>query len=62
MPYKYIGPIDVHKGKTLWQILGNLKNFGKNRIIGRNLFQRYPEKSFFKIRKVEALNNSVIYF
>lgn len=57
MPYKYIGKTTDFKGKTLWQILGNLKNFGVGRIVGRNMFQRYPEPCYIKIRKVETLPN-----
>lgn len=57
MPYKYIGKTTDFKGKTLWQILGNLKDFGVGRIIGRNRFQRYPEPCYFKVRKVEARPN-----
>lgn len=54
MPYKYIGRTTDFKGKTLWEILGNLKNLGVGRIIGRNMFQRYPEPSYIKVLKVEA--------
>ncbi|XP_045462365.1 28S ribosomal protein S34, mitochondrial [Harmonia axyridis] len=57
MPYKYIGKTIDHKGKTLWEIVGNLKNFGVGRMVLRNSFQRYPEKSYMRITKVEALPN-----
>ncbi|XP_023018083.2 mitochondrial ribosomal protein S34 [Leptinotarsa decemlineata] len=57
MPYKYIGRTTDFKGKTLWEILGNLKNFGVGRIIARNMFERYPEPSYIKILKVETLPN-----
>lgn len=55
MPYKYIGRTTDFKGKTLWEILGNLKNFGIGRIITRSKFERYPEPSYIKILKVETL-------
>lgn len=55
MPYKYIGRVTDFKGKTLWEILGNLKNYGVGRIVARNMFERYPEPSFMKIIKVETL-------
>lgn len=57
MPYKYIGRTTSFKGKTLWEIVGNLKNFGEGRVVVRNMFERYPEKSWFRIIKVEPLAN-----
>ncbi|KAJ8924903.1 hypothetical protein NQ315_001060 [Exocentrus adspersus] len=55
MPYKYIGRTTDFKGKTLWEILGNLKNFGVGRIVARGMFERYPEPSYIKVLKVETL-------
>ncbi|OAD60738.1 hypothetical protein WN48_05300 [Eufriesea mexicana] len=55
MPIKYIGRTHDFKGKPLWEILANLKNFGVDRIVIRNRQQRYPESSFMKILKVAAL-------
>ncbi|CAB0033621.1 unnamed protein product [Trichogramma brassicae] len=57
MPFKYIGKTTDFKGKSLWEILGNLKNFGEGRLILRNRFQRYPEPCYYKVLKVEALPN-----
>lgn len=57
MPYKYIGRTTDFKGKTLWEIVGNLKNFGIGRIVTRSMNERYPEPSYFKILKVETLPN-----
>ncbi|KFB48790.1 AGAP006953-PA-like protein [Anopheles sinensis] len=54
---KYIGRTNDFRGKTLWEIVGNLKNFGVGRIVVRSMFERYPEPSFMKIVKVEALPN-----
>lgn len=51
---KLIGRTTDFKGKPLWEILGNLKNFGIGRLVIRNMFQRYPEPCFMKIVKVEA--------
>lgn len=56
---KLIGRTTDFKGKTLWEIVGNLKNFGVGRLIARNMFARYPEPSYIKILNVEALNNEV---
>ncbi|XP_063995590.1 uncharacterized protein Mrps34 [Diachasmimorpha longicaudata] len=55
MPVKLIGRTTDFSGKTLWELVGNLKNHGKGRIIIRQKFQRYPEPSFIKILKVGAL-------
>jgi hypothetical protein len=61
MPIKYIGRTTTFKGKTLWEIVGNLKNFGVGRIVVRSTFERYPEPSYLKICKVEGLANEVCY-
>lgn len=50
-----VGPATIHVGKTLWEILGNLKNFGVGRIVKRNIYERYPEPTYFRILKVETL-------
>lgn len=55
MPIKYIGRKTDFKGKSLWQILGNLKNYGVGRMVIRNKFQVYPEPSYMRILKVAAL-------
>ncbi|XP_053684167.1 uncharacterized protein LOC128734151 [Sabethes cyaneus] len=54
---KYIGRTTDFKGKTLWEIVGNLKNFGVGRVVVRSMFERYPEPSYMRILKVEALPN-----
>ncbi|XP_050097034.1 uncharacterized protein LOC126578481 [Anopheles aquasalis] len=58
---KYIGRTTDFRGKTLWEIVGNLKNFGVGRVVVRSMFERYPEPSFMKILKVEALPNEEPY-
>jgi len=55
MPYKFIGRATNGYGKTLWEIVGNLKDFGVGRVFARNLFERYPEKSWFRILEVQPL-------
>ncbi|XP_072760895.1 small ribosomal subunit protein mS34 [Anoplolepis gracilipes] len=55
MPIKLIGRTTDFKGKPLWEILGNLKNFGVGRLVVRNRFQRYPEACYMKILKVAAM-------
>ncbi|XP_076649606.1 mitochondrial ribosomal protein S34 [Halictus rubicundus] len=55
MAIKYIGRTTTFKGKPLWEILGNLKNFGVGRIVIRSQYQRYPEPCYMRILKVAAL-------
>uniref|UniRef100_T1H2E5 Uncharacterized protein n=1 Tax=Megaselia scalaris TaxID=36166 RepID=T1H2E5_MEGSC len=54
---KLIGRKTDFHGKTLWEIVGNLRNFGVGRVVVRSMFERYPEKSFMRILKVEAVPN-----
>ncbi|BET02911.1 ribosomal protein S34 [Nesidiocoris tenuis] len=55
MPIRLIGRTTDFRGKTLWEILGNLKDHGVGRLVQRNRFQRYPVPSFFRILRVEPL-------
>ncbi|KYM96750.1 PREDICTED: uncharacterized protein LOC108779047 [Cyphomyrmex costatus] len=55
MPIKLIGRTTTFKGKPLWEILANLKNFGVGRLVIRNRFQRYPEPCYMKILKVAGM-------
>ncbi|XP_078035629.1 LOW QUALITY PROTEIN: mitochondrial ribosomal protein S34 [Augochlora pura] len=55
MVIKYIGRTTTFKGKSLWEILGNLKNYGVGRMVVRSQHQRYPEPSYMRILKVAAL-------
>lgn len=56
---KLVGRTTDFKGKTLWEIVGSLKGFGVGRVVVRNMFQRYPEPSYMRILKVEAVANPV---
>lgn len=51
---KLVGRTTDFKGKTLWEIVGSLKNFGVGRVVVRNMFQRYPEPCYMRILKVET--------
>ncbi|KYN40666.1 hypothetical protein ALC56_04975 [Trachymyrmex septentrionalis] len=55
MPIKFIGRTTDFKGKPLWEIVANLKNFGVGRLVIRNRFQRYPEPCYMKILKVAGM-------
>lgn len=57
---KYVGKQSELVGKTLWEIVGNLKDFGVGRIIVRNSYaNRYAEPCFMRIREVKAEPNEV---
>lgn len=50
---KYIGRKSHFAGKTLWEILGNLKDFGVGRVIVRNSYvKRFKEPCYMKILEV----------
>ena len=55
MKIEKIGIKIPHVGKPLWEIVGNLKNFGVGRLIIDSLTLKYSEPSFFKIVKVQPL-------
>lgn len=50
----YIGKPSKHIGKTAFQILANLKNFGVGRMLTRHEFDAFPEPSYHIVKKVEA--------
>ncbi|XP_054288439.1 28S ribosomal protein S34, mitochondrial-like [Macrosteles quadrilineatus] len=50
-----IGPSTKYVGKTLWEILGNLRNLGVGRIVRRSIYERYPEPTYYRILKVDTL-------
>lgn len=51
---RYVGRTNWFRGKRLYDILSRLKNFGKGRVVYRNVFNdRYPEPSYYIITKVE---------
>lgn len=46
----YIGAKKPHCGKTVYEILANLKNFGVGRILQRNMWNaKYSEPSYYKV-------------
>uniref|UniRef100_A0A1I8PC70 Uncharacterized protein n=1 Tax=Stomoxys calcitrans TaxID=35570 RepID=A0A1I8PC70_STOCA len=55
---KLVGRTTDFKGKTLWEIVGDLKDFGVGRLLVRNMFQRYAEPCYMRILKVETVDGS----
>lgn len=50
----FIGKASKHLGKTAFQILANLKNFGVGRMLTQYEFAKYPEPSFHIVRRVQT--------
>ena len=59
MPYVYVGKRNFFLGKTLWEIVGNLRNFGVGRMLIRSKFERYPEVTYYRIVKANPLMDEV---
>lgn len=54
MLIKYVGRPSPWKGKTLYNIACSLKNRGEGRVVIRwSLANRYPEKCYYRLTKVE---------
>ncbi|EDV95759.1 uncharacterized protein LOC6558503 [Drosophila grimshawi] len=53
---KYIGRTTDFRGNSLWEIVGNLPDWGVGRMVIRNMFQRYPEPCYMRILKVQAID------
>lgn len=55
---KYVGKKSKHTGKTLWELLGNLENFGVGRIVVRNeqlkAYAKPSEPCYMKILEVKT--------
>ena len=49
MPYVKVGLDPIHHGKKLYDLLCNLRNFGRGRIIYSTIEQKFPEPSFYRI-------------
>ncbi|XP_065360210.1 uncharacterized protein mRpS34 [Calliphora vicina] len=54
---KYVGRKTDFKGKSLWEIVGDLKDYGVGRMVVRNMFQRYPEPCYLRILKVQTVDH-----
>lgn len=57
---KYVGKKSPYTGKTLWEIIGQLKDFGIGRLIVRNSeASLYKEPCYLKILEVTGRPNWV---
>lgn len=57
MSIKYVGRTTDFSGKSLWEIVGNLKNYGVGRLVYQQKYTRYPEPCYFKILKVTPIQH-----
>ncbi|CAG0897651.1 unnamed protein product [Darwinula stevensoni] len=57
MPTKYVGRTTAWQGKRIWEILCNLKDFGKGRLLTKGMWEfKYPnEISYIKVLKAEPI-------
>lgn len=62
MVIKYIGKPSKHVGKTIFELLCNLKNFGIGRMVIRSHFLNYKEPSYYIIKRVEPQMDPVIIY
>lgn len=52
---KYIAPTTHLVGKTIWEIVGNLKDYGIGRIIVRNdHLKKYDTPCYFRIQEIQT--------
>ncbi|KFM60816.1 hypothetical protein X975_12086, partial [Stegodyphus mimosarum] len=59
MPVKVIGKKSWFVGKYLFEILCNLKNYGVGRVVVKNSYSKYPEISYYVIRKVVPMREII---
>ena len=60
MAKRFVGREPVYKGKTLFQLCCNLRDFGEGRIVYRHLETKYKEKCFYRLTEVKPnLTDSV---
>ncbi|OQV19573.1 hypothetical protein BV898_06347 [Hypsibius exemplaris] len=57
MPIRIVGKPNQLRGKYLFEILRNLKDFGVGRTVVRSLYERYPEPTYFVVRTVQPGND-----
>lgn len=54
---KYVGATTDYVGKTIWEIVGNLKDYGVGRIIIRSAHLKYKEPCYFRILSIRTMTN-----
>lgn len=57
---QYIGRVNDLKGKSIWEIIGDLKDYGIGRMMIRNMFQRYQEPCYMRVLNVQVLDDNTV--
>ncbi|KAL8600039.1 hypothetical protein ACOMHN_039272 [Nucella lapillus] len=53
MPTRFVGRDPIFRGKTLYELCCNLKNFGEGRVVHRHIYAHFPETSYYRLVKVQ---------
>ena len=53
MAKRFVGREPIFRGKTLYELCCNLRNFGEGRVVYRHIYARFPETSFYRLTKVQ---------
>ncbi|KAB7503562.1 hypothetical protein Anas_10174 [Armadillidium nasatum] len=55
MPFVYIGRTHDFLGKSIWEIVGSLKDYGVGRMVIKHRYKRYSEPCFMRIVSAKPL-------
>ncbi|KAK7473384.1 hypothetical protein BaRGS_00035357 [Batillaria attramentaria] len=53
MAKRFVGREAIFRGKSLFELCCNLKNFGEGRVVYRHNLRRFPEPSYYRLTTVE---------
>lgn len=53
MVKRFVGREPFYRGKTLFELCCNLKNFGEGRVLYRHQYAHFPETSYYRLTKVQ---------
>lgn len=53
MTTRFVGREPIFRGKTLFELCCNLRNFGEGRVVYRNCRKDFPEPSYYRLTKIE---------
>lgn len=53
MAKRFVGREPFFRGKSLFELCCNLKNFGEGRVVYRHSHVKFPETSYFRLVKVQ---------
>ncbi|KAK7104008.1 small ribosomal subunit protein mS34-like [Littorina saxatilis] len=53
MVTRFVGREPIFRGKTLYELCCNLKNFGEGRVVYRHIYVNFPETSYYRLTNVQ---------